>query len=104
VAQLIDAAERRRLTPVEAGDLRRGVEFLKVCLAGAGAQLRRAVDEAERVRDDHARELLTAGHPALEAECRRCGAPVGAWCRPMVGSVMPRTLHVLRLSDAGVLS
>jgi hypothetical protein len=75
-----------------------------MCLADAGAQLRRVAGEAELARDEHARRLLTAGHPALEVECRRCGAAAGVWCRPVSGAVMPRTLHVARLLDAGVLS
>ncbi|MEV7770477.1 hypothetical protein [Kitasatospora sp. NPDC086791] len=104
LAQLVDAAERRRLTPVEAAELRRGVEHLKACLAGAGAQLRRQIDEAERARDDHARDLLMVHHPAMGVECRRCGAAAGTWCRPVVGLAMPRTLHVARLVDAGALS
>jgi hypothetical protein len=101
---LIDAVERRRLTPIEAGDLRRGVDRLRACLVDAGMQLRRSADEAERARDEHVRRLLTAGHPALEVECRRCGAAEGVWCRPVAGRVMPRTLHVARLAGAGVLS
>ncbi|MFJ9771155.1 hypothetical protein ACIRVF_07920 [Kitasatospora sp. NPDC101157] len=103
--ELLDAAERRRLTPVEAAELRRGVEHLKRCLSGAGAELRRLVDEAERVRDEHAQELLMVRQPGLEASCRVCGAAAGVWCRPVHGGgVMPRTLHVARLVDAGVLS
>ncbi|MFD0405522.1 hypothetical protein [Kitasatospora sp. NPDC127116] len=102
--QLVDAAECRRLTPVEAADLRRGVKALRDCLAAAGAQLRRAAGKAERERDEHARQLLTAGQPALDVACRRCEAGAGAWCRPVAGAVMPRTLHVARLVDAGVLS
>ncbi|MEU8920392.1 hypothetical protein AB0D10_05550 [Kitasatospora sp. NPDC048545] len=103
MAQLVDAAERRRLTPVEAAELRRGIEHLEACLTDAGAQLRRAADAAERARDDHARDLLTVHHPAMGVECRRCGAAAGTWCRPVVGLAMPRTLHVARLLGAGVL-
>ncbi|MGW2371760.1 zinc finger domain-containing protein [Kitasatospora sp. NPDC001683] len=101
--RLLEAVERRRLTPVEVADLRRGVEHLTVCLAGAGAQLRQSILDAERVEEEHAAELRVLRTPGLGVECRRCGAAVGVWCRPVDGEVA-RTLHVARLVDAGVLS
>ncbi|MEU4296422.1 hypothetical protein [Kitasatospora aureofaciens] len=104
LAEILDAAGRRCLTPVEAAELRRGVEHLKRCLADAGAQLRQSMRDAERVRDEHAAELLMVRQPGLEASCRLCGAAAGVWCRPVHGGgVTPRTLHVARLVDAGVL-
>ncbi|MGA5820895.1 hypothetical protein ACPC54_23880 [Kitasatospora sp. NPDC094028] len=103
LTELLGIAERRFLTPVEAADLRRGVEHLMACLAGAGAQLRRSIRDAERVRDEHARELLMERHPGVAVVCRRCGAPAGVWCRPVAGGAAAVTLHAVRLVDAGVL-
>jgi hypothetical protein len=103
MAWLLDRAETDRLTATEATELRQGFEHLRACLANAGAQLRQAIRDAERARDEHATELLQLREPGLAVECRLCGAAAGAWCRPVSGDVTPTTLHVARLTDAGVL-
>lgn len=104
LSELLAITEERFLSPVEAAELRRGVDYLAVCLARAGAELRRLVRDGELQRDDHARELAATVTPGLSVACRRCGAPFGLWCRPVSGASVPRTLHVVRLVDAGVLS
>ncbi|MFF0409149.1 hypothetical protein ACFYUY_01770 [Kitasatospora sp. NPDC004745] len=103
VARLLEAVEQRRLTPVEAGELSRAYAHLTACLASAGEQLRRLIDEGEQERDEHTRRLLRLRHPGLDVDCGRCGAAVGVWCRPVSGVVVPRTLHMVRLVAAGVV-
>ncbi|MEV8324597.1 hypothetical protein [Kitasatospora sp. NPDC056731] len=80
------------------------MEHLTHCLANAGAQLRQSIRDAERVQEEHAAELRVLRTPGLGVGCRRCGAAVGVWCRPVDGAVAPRTLHVVRLADAEVRS
>ncbi|MFE2407031.1 hypothetical protein ACFXDE_01670 [Kitasatospora sp. NPDC059408] len=104
LAELLTITEKRFLSPVEAAELRRSVEHLAACLTGAGGELRRLVRDAELQRDEHAREMAAVVTPGLSVKCRRCEAARGVWCRPVSGVVAPRTLHVVRLSDAGVLS